>query len=370
MQARSAAARAAIAGYAARSAIPVRCSSIDTEKAIFARLNGRPNDDDMMEVLSTGMDKKFRDRWDCVRRNVTLPAADSVIMRNEVEDDADVEKSTRTPGKNVRLVANPRADILVDAKTACVADMTNKKKVYFFDELSVGVAKFARVKVDFVTDDAKVAKFLSQTLPRAPRSSTPRYFEPQSTGLLLHNSTKDEQAGGLDSYIMYDSKLVVARGVLPKLSPLLEVFANIAAQRLISSEVLVCKGDIRRDDKGIVSLVLGASDSSSKAAAGSELHGTSHAAFGANGITRLWEASFSERDDTISALPGSARSSLPTPGRIVFVVNKDGKSTKPIELEAAKKLFVEKFAVAPGEKTGPVFEKLVQGGKVELIVQE
>jgi hypothetical protein len=338
---------------------------VETEKTIFARLNGRPNDDDMVAVLSTGMDKKFRDRWDCVRRNVILPAADAVIVRNKV--DVEAAETKRTPGKNFRVIPNPRADILVDAKTACAQDMTHKKKVYFFDALSVGVAKFARVKVDFVTDDAAVAKFLSQILPRAPRSSIPRYFQPQTTGLMIHSSTKDEQAGGLDSYIMYDAKMVVARGVLPKMAPFVDAFASIAAQRLIGSEVLVAKGDIRRDDKtGVVSLVLGSGDSK---AAGSELHGAQHTAWGSSGLSRLFEGTVSDKDDSVIALSDSARSSLPAPKRIVFVVNKDGKS-KAVEMEAAKKLFVEKFAVSPNEKTGPLFEKLVQANKIELVLLE
>jgi len=155
----------------------------------------------------------------------------------------------------------------------------------------------------------------------------------------------------------------VARGSLPKLSPLLDVFADIAAQRLSACEVLVARGDIRRDEKsGSVSLVLGGD-----AKGTGELHGVRYAAFAASGVSRLFEGSVSDKDE-VSAL--SARSSLPVPNRIVFVSNKDGKSTKPVELEAAKKLFVEKFAVAPSEKTGPLFEKLVQANKIELVSQE
>jgi hypothetical protein len=368
-QARTAATRLAVANYAARSALPVRCSP-ETEKAILARLNGRPNDDDMVEVLATGMDKKFRDRWDCVRRNVILSSPEAIIIKNEIEQiestDGTAKSTAAAAGsKNFRLLGNPRADILTDAKTACSVDLSSKKKVYFFDNLSIGVAKFARVKVDFVTDDASVAKFLSQILPKAPRSSIPRYFQPQSTALLLHSSSKDEQAGGLDSYVMYDSKTVIARGILPKLSPFLEAFSNIAAQRLINSDVLVTKGEIHRDGKsGAVSLVLG----TTAPASGSEIQGTLYSAWGASGVSRLLEAGLSEKDESVSPL-SQARTILPHPKRIVFATNKDGKA-KAIDLEAAKKLYVEKYAVAPGEKTGPLFEKLVKDSKAELVLLE
>ena len=363
MQVRSAAARSAISAFAARPALPVRCAP-ETEKSVFARLNGRPNDEDMVAVLASGIDQQYRNRWDAVRRGVIMPLADSVIIRNEVPE-ADLNAAKRQPANSFKAFANPRADILADAKTACCVDFTNKKKVYFYDSLSVGVGKFGRFKVDFVTDDAVVAKALSQVLPKTPKSSIPQFHQQESTGVLLHSSTKDEQAGGLESYVMYDTKFAIARGVLPSISSLLDAFALMAASKLVASEVLVVKGDIHRDAKtGGVTLVLGEGSSE-----GAEVHGQKHAAWGAAGVTRLFEGAISDKDFSFQPLAGAPRSVLPQPKKIVFVSKKDGK-TKQLEAESAKKLFVEKFAVGANDKTAPLFDKLVQAGKVELVSVE
>jgi hypothetical protein len=362
MQVRSAAARTAIAAYAARPNIAVRAAP-ETERAVFARLNGRPNDDDMVAVFVTGEDKQYRDRWAAVRRGVILTAKESVIVRNEIsEGDA---PSDRQAAKTYKTFAHPRADILADAKTAIHVDYTGKNKVYFYDALCVGVAKFARVKVDFVTDDAALAKALSAALPRAPKSAIPRFHQPLTTGLLLHSSTKDEQAGGLDAYLMYDTKLAVARGALPSIAPVMDAFADMAASRLLAKEVLVVKGDIQRDDKsGAITLVLGEAAN----AAGSSIQGAKYAAWGAAGVSRLFEGTASATDLTVQALPGKPLTNLPVPKRIVFATKKDGKA-KQLSMDDAKKL-LEKCVIGPADKIAPVFEKLVQASKIELAALE
>jgi len=366
MLARSAAARAAIAAYASRPAISVRCAP-ETEKSIFARLNGRPNDEDMVAVLSTGIDKQYRDRWDCVRRGVILRAPDSVVVRNELPE-ADLTVTKRQDARSFKAFPFPRADILIDAKTACAVDFTTKKKVYFYDAYSVGVAKFARAKVDFVTDDPALVKALSQILPKTPKSAVPRFHQPETTGLLLHSLVKDDQAGAIDAYVMYDSKLAIARGAIPSVAPILDAFANMAASRLASSDVFVVKGDIHRDSvSGEVSLILGGSESA--VPSGTELQGTKYAAWGAAGVSRLFEGSAGDKDLAIQKFSGVPRSVLNAPKRIVFAVKKDGKP-KQLDLDAAKKLFVEKYALAAGEKTGAVFEKLIQATKPDLVVLE
>ena len=245
-------------------------------------------------------------------------------------------------------------------------DFTTKKKVYFFDAYSVGVARFARAKVDFITDDPVLANALSQALPKTPKSAVPRFYQPDTTGLLLHSSTKDDQAGDLDAYVMCDSKLAVARGPIPSIGPVLDAFAGMAAATLAAKDVLVAKCDIERDPaSGTVSLIFGYPAATS----GTEIQGEKYAAWGAGGVSRLFEGSAAEKDLGLKKLPGQPRPILSAPKKIVFVVKKDGKA-KPLELEAAKKLFVEKYALAAGEKTGAAFEKLVQAAKTDLLTIE
>jgi len=344
----------------------VRCAP-ETEKAVLARLNGRPNDEDMVTIIASGVDKQLQDRWDSVRRGVVMPAIDSKVIRNEVPE-ADLESaSKRQAAQSFKVFANPRADILQDSKTSCCVDYTTKKKVYFFDAFSTGVAKFARFKVDFITDDAAVANSLSQVLPKLPKSAIPKFHQSATTGLLLHNSSKDAQSGALESYVMYDSKLAVAQGAIPSVAPVLDAFAFMAASRLAGSEVLVVKGDIERDPKtGAINLILGGDGTAST---GAELQGVKFAAWGAAGVSRLFDGVPSEKDLTSKPLSGVLRSSLAPPKKLIFASKKDGKA-KSIDIEAAKKLFTEKYAVASSDKTLPIFEKLVQSSKVELVLLE
>lgn len=351
--------------YAARPVSAVRCAP-QTEKTVLARLKGRPNDEDMLHVVQSGMDKSFRDRWACVSRGVVMTSRDSVVVRNQIES----ENPAKPEGsKTFRVFAHPRPDLISEAKTACLEDFVYKKKAYFFDALSIGVAKFARVKLDFVTDNEYFASTLQQILPKTPKSSIPVYFQPQSTLLLFHSSTKDQQVSAFDGYFAYDSKTMIGRGIPTNATVIFDAFAGLAAQRLADQEVLVIKGDVRKDVKsGQTTLFLPLTPSESKQS-DFQVHASGYTAWGLPGLTRLFDAVPTPNEFAVKPLEGTLQSSVPHPKRIVFEMNKAGKSSK-VDVQAAKKFFQEKFVLSPTDKAAALFEKLVQASGAELVLIE
>jgi hypothetical protein len=179
--------------------------------------------------------------------------------------------------------------------------------------------------------------------------------------VLLHSSTKDEQSGDIDAYIMYDSSIAIARGNLPTIAPLLDAFATMAGSKLADSETLVARASIGQESKsGEVSLIFGAQDSEIA---------NGYTAWGSSGVTRLFDGSPSEKDLTTKPRSSPAKTAFASPRKIIFASKKDGKA-KSIELDAAKKLFADKYSFAPADKAAAIFEKLVQNSKAELQVLE
>lgn len=356
------AARAMLKSSARTARLPRR--NPETERTVFARLAGRPNDEDLVVVAELGFKPVREDRFALLRRGVGPMTVQGVVARNTVISKEALAEADCAPGPTFKVFANVGPEVIMETLAAAKAAVgeSKSKTVYLLDDKSAGVAKFARVNVDVVSDDARVTAFLQAMLPRAPKSTV--VLKGRAPFCVTHSKTVDAEAKGTDAYVMYDAKNVAARGVLPKTpTALLDGIASMAAKELLEKrQVLVLRGDASLDND-VVTLHLGGPAPK----VNDKLQAAHHVVWGSAGITRLWEG--------VATANGvhplmAARSLLGQPNKIVLIV--DGKVTgkdQPCAKDRAKTL-VEKLSVASGESVVPLFEKLVQDAKVEVVVRE
>lgn len=353
--ARSSAARQAVKEFKARR---LPRASAETEKTLLARYAGRPNDEDLVMVVPLMGSKDRKDRWDLIKAGVALPMKSTVLLRNEVEFEP--EKSSEV-AKSFQLIANTDTDSMIEFERACARELMKASKVYFLDSFSVGVAKFARVNCAMVTDHPATARILSQVIPRAPRSSQ-NESPLESRVKLFHSATRDDEAS-VESYLTFSDKKLVARGVLPQLNPLLDSLLGVVAPELRGRGVVAMKGNAYLDEStGDVTLALGEAGAIQDSAfKGMKLQGAGHIAWGAEGVSRVWEG----RLDNAGFTPVQARSSmLPHPKNIVFAGK--GSSPKKVSSEDVSTVFTESASLQKEQVDSQLFTELVQSFGVSV----
>ncbi|KAH9260759.1 hypothetical protein BASA81_001226 [Batrachochytrium salamandrivorans] len=365
-----------------------------TEMSFFARVEGRPNDEDLVVPIHVGWGRQDSNRWALLGKGLVLSAKGSVILRNELENEVfatarklgeEVEGDrfsfavrgevdaqgqfhnlhdkwdvdAKLPEKLEKLVKfmNPEQDAMEDMQKACTEELGRLGRVFFFDRRSVGASKFGRVHFDFVTDCKQTAKALGELLSQTPKSSSTVARKSGSALTLLHCAYRDPEIPSVDTYAAVSATKIVARGQF-EVAEMLEVMAELASKPLLSERnSLLVRGNVFVRNGKQVEVVIG--EQSAPKPGDAALQAAHHFAWGHEGVTRAWDAVLVGR--TAHALAGEPQTLLPQPTKITFA-----KASGITKLEDASKVIVGNVA----GKSVSLFEKLVKDHNVSVVFEK